>query len=139
MLQRQLRFAQEARRPLQLQSHKPIPIATYAPKFSMSGSSGSGVLKHAFRGADADPARQAAGEMQRLRREVRETRRGAMRELRRDARFLADVQRTEQRNRDAAYARAMGRVQAELEHDRAEARAEERERERARRRAGGKR
>jgi nucleolar protein 14 len=92
-------------------------------------SSSSSSLKH------ADPDR-ARAEARRLQRQVRDARKGAVRALRADGRFLADVQRGEQRARDAAYARDMGRVHAVLENERAEERREEREQgRRTRRRA----
>ncbi|KAF8961098.1 nucleolar protein 14 [Flammula alnicola] len=38
-LQRLLKFSRQARRPLRLQAHKPIPIPTYIPKFETTTSS----------------------------------------------------------------------------------------------------
>jgi nucleolar protein 14 len=132
-LGRLLKFARQSRRPLLLQAHKPIPIPTYLPKFSMSTSGSLFALGH------VDPDRERA-EAQKLRRQYKQEKKGAMRELRKDARFMADVREKEQREKDEAYEKRMRRVAGNLEGERAEEKQEARakEREKQRRRAGRK-
>src|ERR1700761_3073383 len=88
-----LKFAHQSRKPLLLQSHKPIPIATYTPKFSNTASS----FLHA---KDPDHERAAAAK---LKREYRQERKGALRELRRDAAFLARHHQKDQEDKDRRY------------------------------------
>jgi nucleolar protein 14 len=61
-----------------------------------------------------------------------------MRELRKDARFLAGVQRQKDKEKDQAYEVRMRKVFASLEGERAEQKAMEREKARDRRRSGKK-
>jgi nucleolar protein 14 len=129
-LRRQLKFSRQARRRLRLQAHKPIPIATYVPKFG-SGSTSSSYL----RARDPDEARAEAAK---LRRAHRDARKGALRELRKDARFLAGVQRRERQEKDGEYADWLHKVHASLEEERAEDKALEKEKGRVKRRAGRK-
>ena len=78
------------------------------------------------------------GEAAKLRRAHREARKGAIRELRKDARFLAGVQQRERREKDREYADWLHKVHATLEGERAEQKALENEKARAKRRAGKK-
>ncbi|KAI0005125.1 Nop14-like protein [Russula compacta] len=122
--QRLLRFSREARQPLRLQSHKPIPIPSYIPKFENTSSS-------YLRTRDPDHERQEASK---LRRQYKEERKGAIRELRKDARFLAGVEQEKQREKDRSYHERMKKVFGSMEVERAEEKALEREKARKMRR-----
>ena len=122
-----LKFAREARKPLLLQAHKPIPLATFVPKFESTSS----FLKH----SDPDKDRKEAAK---LRAQYKQERKGAIRELRKDARFLAGVEQEKQREKDAAYAQNLKRAYTSIESERAEEKAMEREKAREKRRAGRK-
>lgn len=127
-LTRLLKFSREGRRPLQLQSHKPIPIATYIPKFSSSSSS-------YMRARDPDAEKQQAAK---LRAQYRQEKKGAMRELRKDNRFLAGVVQDKKEAEDRRYQEHIKRAMGSLEGERAEQKKEQREKDRAKRRAGKK-
>jgi len=127
-IQRLLRFSRQARRPLRLQAHKPIPIPSYIPKFEHSTSS-------YLRTRDPDHERQEAAK---LRRQYKEERKGAIRELRKDARFLAGVEQEKQREKDKSYHERIKKVFGSIEVERAEEKALEREKARAKKRAGHK-
>ncbi|KAK2465987.1 hypothetical protein APHAL10511_001628 [Amanita phalloides] len=126
MLSRLLKFARQSRQPLQLQSHKRIPIPTYIPKFDTSSSS-------YMRNKDPDHERNEAAK---LRRQYKQERKGAIRELRKDARFLAGVTLQKQLDKDRAYNERMKRVFGSMEGERAEEKAMEREKLKDKRRAG---
>lgn len=128
MLIRLLKFSGEGRQPLQLQGHKAIPIPSYVPKFDAFSSS-------FFRSHDPDAERVATSK---LRRQYKEEKRGAIRELRKDARFLAGVEQQKQKEKDEAYALSMKRVFTTIEGERAEEKQMERDKSRAKRRAGRK-
>ena len=127
-LGRLLKFSRQARRPLTLQSHKPIPIPTYVPKFEQSSSN---YLKN----RDPDHERNEAAK---LRRQYKQERKGAIRELRKDARFLAAEQQKQQKEKDKAYNDRMKRVFGSLESERAEEKAMEREKMKEKKRSGRK-
>jgi len=126
--ERLIRFSHQARRPLCLQAHKPIPIPSYTPKFESTSSS-------YLRTRDPDHERQEASK---LRRQYKEERKGAIRELRKDARFLAGVEQEKQGEKDRSYHERMKRVFGSIEVERAEEKALEREKAREKRRAGRK-
>jgi len=128
IIQRLLRFSRQTRQPLRLQAHKPIPIPSYVPKFEHTTSS-------YLRARDPDHERQEAAK---LRRQYKEERKGAIRELRKDARFLAGVEQEKQREKDQSYQARMKKVFGSIEVERAEEKALEREKARAKRRAGHK-
>ncbi|KAH7887461.1 Nop14-like protein [Phlebopus sp. FC_14] len=127
-LGRLLKFARRARRPLVLQAHKPIPIPTYIPKFD-SGSSSY------LRRQDPDHERNEASK---LRYQLKQERKGAIRELRKDARFLAAAEHKKQMEKDAAYKSRMSKAFSSLEEERAEQKAMDREKAKEKRRAGRK-
>ncbi|KIY66708.1 Nop14-like protein [Cylindrobasidium torrendii FP15055 ss-10] len=127
-LKRLLKFANQSRRPLALQAHKPIPIATYIPKFD--GSSSSYIRKQ-----DPDHERNEAAK---LRNQVKQERKGAIRELRKDSRFLANVQQEQQREKDKSYRDSLRKVYGSIEGERAEEKAMEKEKARDKKRAGKK-
>jgi nucleolar protein 14 len=124
-LSRQLGFARDARTPLTMQDHKPIPIASYAPKFEADFAPG----KH----YDPDAERNAASK---LRAEYKKERKGAIRELRKDNRFLAGERAREQEAKDTEYNAKMRKVMGSLNTERAEEKEMEREKKREKRRRG---
>ncbi|KAH9999986.1 nucleolar protein 14 [Russula vinacea] len=126
--QRLIGFSRQARRPLSLQAHKPIPIPSYIPKFESTSSS-------YLRARDPDHERQEAAK---LRRQYKEERKGAIRELRKDARFLAGVEQEKRREKDRTYHERMKKVFGGIEVERAEEKELEREKAREKRRAGRK-
>ncbi|KAH9002227.1 Nop14-like protein [Lactarius hatsudake] len=127
-VQKLLKFSLQARRPLRLQAHKPIPIPTFMPKFESNSSS-------YLRTRDPDHERQEAAK---LRKQYKEERKGAIRELRKDARFLATVEQERQREKDKSYHQRMKKVFGGIEVERAEEKAMERKKAREKRRAGRK-
>jgi nucleolar protein 14 len=120
-----LSLSSSSRKPLALQSHKAIPIPSYAPRFESDYAPG----KH----YDPDAERNAAAKLKSL---VKKEKKGAMRELRKDNRFLADTKAKEQREKDEEYERKMRRVHGEINLERAEEKQMEREKKREKRRAG---
>ena len=79
-----------ARKPLRLQVSAPVPIRSMAPRFEEN-------YDHR---RDLDPDKERA-EIKKLKRELTRERRGAAKELRKDATFLAREQMKEQEERDA--------------------------------------
>lgn len=127
-LHRLLRFAGQQRLPLTLQAHKPIPIPSYVPKFESSSSS-------YLRSRDPDYEKNEASK---LRHQLKQEKKGAIRELRKDARFLAGVQQTQQREKDRTYKERMAGVFGSMESERAEQKALDREKQKLKRRSGRK-
>jgi nucleolar protein 14 len=121
-----LEFARQARRPLLLQAHKPIPIPSYIPKFETTSSS-------YLRRQDPDHERNEASK---LRNQFKQERKGAIRELRKDARFLAGVEQKKQIEKDRAYNVRMKRVFGAIEGERAEEKTMAREKGREKKRSG---
>lgn len=77
-LSRAITFAGQSRQPLYLQHHKPIPLATYLPKFDEGFNPN--------RRFDPDSERAEASKLRAM---YRKEKKGAVRELRNDNRFLA--------------------------------------------------
>ncbi|CAL1700247.1 unnamed protein product [Somion occarium] len=127
-LGRLLKFARQSRHPLRLQAHKPIPIPSYIPKFEHTTS-------NYLRNRDPDHERNEAAK---LRTQYKQEKKGAIRELRKDARFLAAEQQKKQKEKDRAYNDKLKRVFGSIEGERAEQKALEREKEREKKRAGRK-
>jgi nucleolar protein 14 len=73
-----------------------------------------------------------------LRHQVKQERKGAIRELRKDARFLATVQQKRQMEEAKAYNARMKKVFSSIEGERAEQKASDREKTREKKRAGRK-
>ncbi|KAJ7506600.1 nucleolar protein 14 [Mycena galericulata] len=127
-IRRLLKFAREARQPLLLQAHKPIPIPTYIPKFESSKSS-------YLRRQDPDHERNEAAK---LRSQYKQERKGAIRELRKDSRFLAGVEQKKQAEKDRVYNDSLKKVYGSIQTERAEEKAMEREKSREKKRSGRK-
>jgi nucleolar protein 14 len=96
--------SQLARRPLQLHHHRPQPIKTAIPKFEESFDP----TKH------YDPDRERA-ESNRLQKEYKRERKGALRELRKDANFLAREKLREKKERDKAYEEKYRKLVADIQ------------------------
>ena len=90
----------------------------------------SGYLR-AGGGEDGDSERKA---LSKLKREHRAERKGAIRELRKDARFLAGVVQKEEREAAREYEMRMRKVHAGMESERAEEKQAEREKQREKKR-----
>lgn len=85
--------ASKTRRPLSLQTHRPIPLSSIVPKFEENFSLDKKSYDRNFdRASDA-----------KLKAELRDTRRGAIRVLRRDAAFEARAGAKERREKGAVY------------------------------------
>ncbi|KAJ1660448.1 nucleolar complex protein 14 [Dispira simplex] len=82
----------DQRQPLQMQSHRPVPIASYLPKFEEKYS----LDRH----YDADRER---GQARKLRKLYGKEMRGAIRELRKDTQFLSAEKLQRQKEADAEY------------------------------------
>jgi nucleolar protein 14 len=103
-LQRLMKHAQFSRRPLALHYHRPLAIRTSIPKFEYSYNPD----RH------YDPDRERA-EVSKLRAEYKRERKGAMRELRKDANFIARESLKEKKERDREYERKYKRLVAEIQ------------------------
>ncbi|PKX90924.1 snoRNA-binding rRNA-processing protein NOP14 [Aspergillus novofumigatus IBT 16806] len=109
--------ARATRRPLLLHNHRPLAIKTAIPKFEETFNPD----KH------YDPNRERA-ELNRLKAEFKRERKGAMRELRKDANFIAREKLREKKERDAEYEKKYKRLVAEIQNEEGrEANAYERE------------
>ncbi|EYE95936.1 snoRNA-binding rRNA-processing protein NOP14 [Aspergillus ruber CBS 135680] len=95
-----------SRRPLFLHNHKPLAIKTAIPKFEESFNPD----KH------YDPDRERA-EANRLRTEYKRERKGALRELRKDANFVAREQLREKKEKDAEYEKKYKKLVAEVQNE----------------------
>jgi nucleolar protein 14 len=95
-LQRRSKLSSGSRVPLALQSHRPVPIPSYLPRFSMA---------HSFDSKN-DPNHERSA-LNRLKALHRRERKGVIRELRKDARTEAVVRSEEGRRRDKIYEERM--------------------------------
>ncbi|KAJ5127472.1 RRNA maturation protein (Nop14) [Penicillium atrosanguineum] len=105
-----LSSARLARRPLLLHTHKPLAIKSAIPKFEEDFNPD----KH------YDPDRERA-ESNRLKKEFKREKKGAMRELRKDASFVAREKLREKKERDAAYEQKYKRLVAEIQSEEGQA------------------
>lgn len=120
-----LQNARLHRRPQELHHHKPLPIKTSIPKFEEAFDPN----KH------YDPDRERA-EANKLRKEYKRERKGALRELRKDANFIAREKLREKKEKDRKYEEKYRRLVAEIQGEEGrEANAYEREK-KARKRRG---
>jgi nucleolar protein 14 len=88
-----------------------------------------------LRRQDPDHERNEASK---LRNQYKQERKGAIRELRKDARFLAGVEQAKQKDKDRAYSDRMKRVFGSIEGERAEEKVMEREKAKEKKRSGRK-
>ena len=126
-LDRMSSLAQISRRPLELHHHRPRAIRTYIPRFEETFDPD----KH------YDPDRERA-ELAKLKAEHKKERKGAMRELRKDANFMARENLRVKKAKDEAYEKKYKRLVAEIQSEEGrEANNYERER-KARKRANNR-
>ena len=110
------------RKPLLLHTHRPLAIKSSYPQFTDNYNP----TRH------YDPDRSRA-ELAKLRAEHKKERKGAIRELRKDANFVAREQLREKKEKDEAYDKKFKRLVAEIQGEEG-AEAKEYERERRKRR-----
>jgi nucleolar protein 14 len=103
-IQNHIKSARLARRPLALHNHRPLAIKTSIPKFEES--------YNPDRHYDPDSERAASSK---LKAEYKKERKGALRELRKDASFMAREGLKQKRERDAEYERKFKRLVAEIQ------------------------
>lgn len=94
------KFAKDERKPLTLQTHKKVAIATYAPKFEEN-------YNPEKKSYDHDRQRQ---EVSKMRHQIKQERKIALRELRKDTRFEARQQIKEKKDEYDAYHSKMARI-----------------------------
>lgn len=99
-------LAQISRRPLLLHNHKPLAIKTFIPKFEETYDPD----KH------YDPDRDRA-ELAKLQKEHKRERKGALRELRKDTRFMAREKLRIKKTKDEAYEKKYKRLVAEIQSE----------------------
>ncbi|RMZ74841.1 hypothetical protein DV737_g5683, partial [Chaetothyriales sp. CBS 132003] len=92
------------RRPLLLHNHRPLPIPTSYPLF----------IENYNPDRHYDPDRERA-ELSKLKAEHKKERKGAMRELRKDANFIAREKLREKKEKDEAYEKKFKRLVAEIQ------------------------
>lgn len=116
-VQRLLGKSRLERRPLLLHNHRPLAIKTAIPRFEESFNPD----RH------YDPHRERSG-LSKLKAEHKRERKGALRELRKDANFIARESLREKKEKDAAYEKKFKRLVAEIQGEEGkEAKAYERE------------
>ncbi|PSN63395.1 Nop14-like protein [Corynespora cassiicola Philippines] len=103
-LQILIRNAKVQRRPLELHHHRPLPIKQSVPKFEAEFDPN----KH------YDPDKERA-EAARLQKEFKRERKGALRELRKDANFVARAKLQEKKERDRQYEEKYRKLVAEIQ------------------------
>ncbi|RDI89240.1 Multisite-specific tRNA:(cytosine-C(5))-methyltransferase [Venturia inaequalis] len=103
-LQILLQHSSLSRRPLELHHHKPQPIKSAVPKFEESFNPD----RH------YDPDKERA-ETNKLQKDYKREKKGAMRELRKDGNFLAREKLREKKERDEAYEKKYKRLVAEIQ------------------------
>ncbi|GAA5952736.1 hypothetical protein JCM8115_002335 [Rhodotorula mucilaginosa] len=122
-LSRAVTFAGQSRQPLYLQHHKPIPLATYLPKFDEGFNPN--------RRFDPDSERAEASKLRAL---YRKEKKGAVRELRNDNRFLAVEEAKRKQDENQQYEKKISKIVSSLQDERAEEKAFERTKEKGKRR-----
>lgn len=105
-LQVVLQQSRLSRRPLQLHNHRAQPIRTSIPKFE----EGYNPDKH------YDPDKERS-DSKKLQKEYKREKKGAVRELRKDANFIAREQLREKRVRDDEYEKKQRRLIAEIQSE----------------------
>lgn len=106
LLSRLLKFARQARQPLRLQEHKPIAIPSVVPSFEVNFS-------HRKHGKPED-------EYAKLKSMYKKEKKSAMKELRKDNRFLAAEKAKRQTEKDRDYNEKMSRAMGSFAPERAE-------------------
>ncbi|GAA5857707.1 hypothetical protein JCM8547_004338 [Rhodosporidiobolus lusitaniae] len=121
-LSRALSLTLSVRRPLTLQTHRAIPLATYLPKFDEGFNPN--------RKFDPDSER---AEQSKIRQLYRKEKKGAVRELRNDNRFLAVEEAKRKKADDATYEKKITKIMRGLQDERAEEKAYERTKDKGKR------
>ncbi|KAK8083490.1 Nop14-like family protein [Apiospora saccharicola] len=103
-MEQMLKLAQIQRKPLELHHHRPLAIKSNMPKFEDSYDPN----KH------YDPDRERA-EAAKLRAEIKNERKGAMRDLRRDANFEAREKLRLKKAKDEAYEKKYKRIISDIQ------------------------
>jgi nucleolar protein 14 len=103
-LNARLTTARHRRRPQLLHDHRPLPIKTSIPKFEESFDPN----KH----YDPDKERSEAAKLQK---EYKREKKGALRELRKDANFIARESLREKKEKDAKYEEKYKKLVAEIQ------------------------
>lgn len=125
-LRSMLEAAYEERRALRLQSHRALSISSYAPKFEQQAFNPK-------RATDPDTERATASKMRAL---VKKERKGAIRELRKDAQFLAEEREQRRIEEDAAYKKKIDKIVGGIQEERSEQKQLERAKSLLKKRAG---
>lgn len=125
-LRAQLERALRARRALRLQAHRALSIASYAPKFDQQGFDPK-------RATDPDAERAQNAKLRAL---LKKERKGAIRELRKDAQFVAEAREQRRAEEDAAYKRKIDKITHGLQEERSEEKQLDRAKATLRKRAG---
>jgi nucleolar protein 14 len=120
-----IKFAKQSRRPLTLQAHKPIPIPSVIPHFNTAYSG-----RKDFSKTSRDDDKEGA----KLRAQYKQERKGAIRELRKDNKFLASEQAKRQEEKDRSYNERMKKVEGSIQVERHEEKMMEREKKREKKR-----
>lgn len=103
-LQGLMQRSRNEREPLRLHNHRPLAIKSSIPKFDASYNPD----KH----NDPDPERS---ELSKLKAQHKKERKGALRELRKDANFIARENLKDKKEKDAAYDKKFKRLVAEIQ------------------------
>lgn len=106
-LNQHLAHACRTLRPLELHHHRPLPIPSHIPKFHEDYS----LDKRSY-----DPNRQRV-EFQKLKAEHKKERKGAIRELRKDAAFIGREKLREEKIASKEYHAKMARLTAMIQHE----------------------
>lgn len=129
-LDRSLKNAWSSRRYLRLQAHRAIAIASHVPKFDQQGYNPD-------RKSALDPDAERV-QIQKMKALIKKERKGAIRELRRDNQFIAEVRRKDQAEQDQSYKKKMDKIMSTLQVERSEQKQLERAKANIKRRAGKK-
>ncbi|KAJ1033240.1 hypothetical protein NDA13_001237 [Ustilago tritici] len=129
-LDRNLKNASSSRRYLRLQAHRAIAIASHVPKFDQQGYNPD-------RKSALDPDAERV-QIQKMKALIKKERKGAIRELRRDNQFIAEVRRQDQAEEDQSYKKKMDKIMSTLQVERSEQKQLERAKANIKRRAGKK-
>nr|CDI52239.1 related to NOP14-nuclear and nucleolar protein with possible role in ribosome biogenesis [Melanopsichium pennsylvanicum 4] len=129
-LSRSLNMAASARRYLRLQAHRAIAIASQVPKFDQQGYNPD-------RKSALDPDAERV-QIQKMKALIKKERKGAIRELRRDNQFIAEVRRQDQAEEDQTYKKKIDKIMSTLQVERSEQKQLERAKANIKRRAGKK-
>ncbi len=123
-------MASSSRRFLRLQAHRAIAIASHVPKFDQQGYNPD-------RKSALDPDAERV-QIQKMKALIKKERKGAIRELRKDNQFIAEVRRKDQAEEDQSYKKKMDKIMSTLQVERSEQKQMERAKANIKRRAGKK-